>query len=103
MERLNLAQRIVAVVALAAILGLVGAYLTAPVPFIGWVGYAPLSSGIAPLHGLDIARDGLAPVANLFVWFALVLGWAAGALLLLRGPLRRQPGPVDAGTPPTGD
>lgn len=82
-ERLNLAQRIVAVAALAAILWLVGSYLTSPVPFSGWIAYAPLTEG--PLSRLVVARDGLAPVANLFVWFGLVLGWAAGSFVLLGG------------------
>lgn len=95
MERLNLAQRVVAVVALAAILWLVGAYLTAPVPFVGWTGYAPLESG--PLGRLYMARDGLAPVVNLFVGFGLVLAWCAGSFLLLRRG--RRPTPADAATP----
>jgi hypothetical protein len=86
MSRMNLGQRIVGVVALAAILWFVGAYLTAPVPFTGWVGYAPLSDGT--FSRLVVARDGLVPVANLFVWFGLVLGWFAGALLMLRSPMR---------------
>lgn len=86
----NLAQRIVAVVALAAILWLVGAYLTSPVPFTGWTGYAPLQTALARVY---VARDGLAPVANLFVWFGLVLGWVAGSLLLLRGPVRGRVSP----------
>lgn len=86
-DRFNVGQRVVAVVALGAIFLLVGAYLTAPVPFTGWVGYAPLQS-VSALRR-EIARDGLVPVANLFVWFGLVLGWCGGSLLLLRGELRR--------------
>lgn len=106
MERLNLGQRIVAVVALGAILWLVGAYLTAPVPFTGWTAYAPLES--VPVLQREMARDGLVPVANLFVWFGLVLGWCTGSLLLLHGRLRRLHGErsvpgesVEAGAPPT--
>jgi hypothetical protein len=97
MSRMNLGQRIAGVVALAAILWLVGAYLTAPVPFTGWVAYAPLSE--ATFSRLVVARDGLVPVANLFVWFGLVLAWFAGALLLLRSPLvaRRAQGSAGAG------
>jgi hypothetical protein len=99
-------QRIVAVVALGAILLLAGAYLTAPVPFTGWTGYAPLQ-GVPALR--EIARDGLGPVQNLFVWFGLVLGWCAGSLLLLQGrrrgqgPPRSVPGEsIGAGSPRAG-
>lgn|GEM_PF-3485755 len=84
----NLAQRVVGVVALGAVLWLVGAYLTAPVPFTGWVAYAPLSSG--PLRSqLVVARDGLVPLGNLFVWLGLVLAWLAGSLFVLRSGRRR--------------
>lgn len=86
MDRLNLGQRIAAVVGLAAIFWLIGIYLTSPVPFTGWVAYAPLSNPGATFSRLSVARDGLAPVANLFVWFALVLAWFAGSFLLLRRP-----------------
>jgi heme/copper-type cytochrome/quinol oxidase subunit 1 len=103
-ERFNLGQRIVAVVALGAVLLLVGSYFTSPVPFTGWTGYAPLTA--VPLARLYAARDGLAPVANLFVWFGLVLAWGGGSLLLLRGELhrRRAPGgPADTSPRGTGD
>lgn len=105
MERFNLAQRVVAVVALGAAFLLVGTYLTSVGPFTGWTGYAPLTAG--PISRFYVARDGLVPVANFFVWLGLVLGWCAGSLLLFRGPLRRSRlasgESVDARSPPTGD
>lgn len=109
--RFNLAQRIVTVVTLASILWLVGSYLTSPVPFTGWVGYAPLASAAFRPATLVVARDGLAPVANLFVWFGLVLAWSAGALFVFSGTRRRPHqdpdapagATVDAGSPATGD
>jgi heme/copper-type cytochrome/quinol oxidase subunit 1 len=104
----SVARRVVGVVALAAVLWLVGAYLTSPAgrPITGWTGYAPLS--VVPMA----PRDGLEPLANLFVWFGLVLAWLAGSLVILRPGVQRRrdtdrpppgPGAVDAGARAAGD
>lgn len=105
----SMGQRVVAVVALAAVLWLVGAYLTSPAgrPITGWTGYAPLSA--VPMG----PRDGLEPLANLFVWFGLVLGWLVGSLMILRPRSERRreaglavpssPREVDAGAMPARD
>jgi hypothetical protein len=75
--RSNVAQRVVAVIALGAVLWLVGSYLTSAAPLTGWTGYAPLRA-VFP------ARDGLSSVENLFVWIGIILGWLAASVHLLR-------------------
>jgi uncharacterized membrane protein YciS (DUF1049 family) len=90
-DRLNLGQRVVIVVALGVVLVLVGRYLTAPVPFTGWIAYAPLTASTLPGR-LFAARDGLGHIANFFVWLGLVLAWCAASLALLRTPLRQRRG-----------
>lgn len=75
--RPNVAQRVVAVVALGAVLWFVGSYLTSATSFTGWTGYAPLQAAF-PAH------DRLSSVGNLFVWIALVIGWFIVSVFLLR-------------------
>ena len=73
LRRANLAQRVVVVLALAALLALVGLYI-ANDGFSqrggGWFGYTPLSDQIY------LGNGGLDPFPRLLVWAAIVIVWA---------------------------
>jgi heme/copper-type cytochrome/quinol oxidase subunit 1 len=79
LNRLNLAQRIVIVVALAAVLDLAGDWITSigrgPAAF-GWVAYAPLSS----------ATSGGGPNFQwrFLVWILLAVVWAVLSVIVFR-------------------
>ena len=90
MRSLHVAERIVVVLALGAVLLAVGVYLTTPRGPFGWFAYAPLAQRVG-LYYADLPRDGLTPLGNLFVWLGLILGWCAGSLVALRVRLTRPP------------
>lgn len=90
---LNLAQRVVLVVALGAVLYLLGSYLTGGAHLAtGWTGYAPLQSAAV------VSRAGLNGAASLVLWLFLVGIWAAASLAILRNRRTGVPSaaPVDA-------
>lgn len=78
---MNLAQRVVLVVALAALLRLAGIYIITKGfsgPGGGWFGYAPGT------HAIISADDGrLGPAAEWFVWLTLLALWTTASLWLL--------------------
>jgi hypothetical protein len=77
MFRLNLPQRIVLVVALGLAFFVFGSWvMTAGSGGGYWVGYAPLTSQVAP--------GGLHPWVRLLIWLALIVVWAVLAVWLLR-------------------
>jgi hypothetical protein len=82
MDRLNMAQRIVVVVALGLAFGAIGSYLDSlgNMGVTGWTGYAPLT----------LPHTGLAGWLRLLIWLVLIGLWAAAATRVLR------PAPEDA-------
>jgi heme/copper-type cytochrome/quinol oxidase subunit 1 len=90
LDRLSLAQRIVAVIAfgLACLaVGLYVAHLGTGTAAFGWYAYAPLSrTANYPLG----AQAGLAGWVRLIIWLALTAVWALVSILVLR-PARRGP------------
>lgn len=83
LARLNLAQRIVAVIALAGLLRTIGNLLTSPEA--GWFSYAPLTAAVPD----DFPRGGWRAVAMTLVWLALITLWGAISIWLLRLPSTR--------------
>ena len=79
-DRLTMAQRIVAVVALGFALAVLGSYLDSlgTTPFTGWIGYAPLNG--SPL----LVHTGLPGWLRLLIWLVLIGGWAVAAIRVLR-------------------
>lgn len=93
MRSLNLAQRVVLVVALGGVLYFLGSYLTGGAQLAtGWTGYAPLRSAAV------LSRAGLNGAASLVLWLLLVGVWAAASLAILRTRRTGVPraAPVDA-------
>jgi hypothetical protein len=86
LDRLNLAQRVVVIVGLGAVLGFLGDYVTSLNSFTGWTGYAPLSSSLLRVPG------SFQPWEQLLVWLALVAVWVAASLFVLHGLPRRGAG-----------
>ena len=88
---LNLAQRIVAVVALAGLLRVVGSYvvtqLKRPIEE-GWTSYAPLTVEVID-PGLPYG--GWRTVAATLVWIVLITAWAVSSIWLLGLPYGRDP------------
>jgi Zn-dependent protease with chaperone function len=81
MGRLNLGQRIVIVIGLAASLLIFGewAMTWGTHSFTGWTGYAPLSGSIyAPAVG------GLHLWARMLIWLALIAIWVVASAAVLR-------------------
>lgn len=85
-DRLSLAQRIVAVVALGFAFAVIGSYLDSlgTTPFTGWTGYAPLNG--SPL----LVHTGLAGWERLLIWLVLIGLWAVAAARVLR-PVPAEP------------
>jgi hypothetical protein len=88
--RLNTAQRVVVVIAMGVALAIFGRWLTSlgAYPNTGWVGYAPLRSGVS--------FGGLHPWVRLVVWLALTTIWAASSILVFNSPA---PGGSDESAP----
>lgn len=84
LRSLNLGQRIVLVVALAAALRTVGTFMVNRRDGGGWFSYAPLSD--VPIY--PAADSGWHPVQAAVLWIALIALWAAASVWLL-GPPRR--------------
>ncbi len=81
---MNLGQRIVLVVALAAGLRTVGTFLVNRRDGGGWFSYEPLSDvSIYPA-----ADSGWHPVQAAILWIALIALWAAASVWLLGPPSR---------------
>ena len=78
LQRLNLAQRIVVVVALAAMLRVVAGYIVAEsieYPDGGWFAYVPLGS--------QLAAPGPRPFLAAVVWLACTAVWGVLSVWLL--------------------
>jgi len=75
----NRGQRIVVVVGLGVGLWFVGLWATVRGDVaLGWVGYAPVSSGtVAPGTGLH-------PWVRLLIWLALTVVWSVASVAVLR-------------------
>ena len=73
----NRAQRVVLVVALGAVLVVVGWWTTSPSPVTGWTGYAPLSSG-------PLVTGGPHLWVRAVIWLILIGAWTGTSLVLLR-------------------
>ena len=83
-DRLNMAQRVVVVVALGLALGIVASYLTAVGVRTGWYAYAPLSW---QLQAPGIGGPGW---LRLIIWLAALSLWALTSLRVLS----QSPGPA---------
>jgi heme/copper-type cytochrome/quinol oxidase subunit 1 len=88
-QRLNVRQRVVLVVGLAAVLAVLGAWgINELVPTrtfpIGWTGYAPLQS--VPV-GADHA------LLRVLLWVALIAVWVIASTLVLRTRRADPPAP----------
>ncbi len=84
LQRLNLAQRIVAVVALAGALRIVAGYIVAEFvesPDAGWFSYTPL--------GADLPSAGPRPFLAALVWLLATSVWASVSIWLLGLPYVR--------------
>ena len=82
---LNLAQRIVAVVALAGLLRAIGDYAVTQLPSEGgWFGYAPLTEAVFPDTGFF--QGGWRAFVATLIWVVLIAAWAAVSLWLLGLP-----------------
>ena len=87
LDRLNLGQRIIIVIALGGLMYWLGIWistLSKPAAF-GWVAYAPLSGSTFPPIG------GLTPRWTLLMWAGLTLAWAGLSLAVLRSPKDSRP------------
>ena len=84
LRTLNLAQRIVLVVALAAALRTVGIYTVSPRRGGGWFAYTPLSGE----SFLPVNDSGWDPAQAAILWLVLIALWAMVSIWLL-GPTRR--------------
>ena len=84
MDRLNLAQRIVLVIALAVALQILGVYIVTlgKGSVFGWTAYAPLT------QSLNIPNPGLPIWGRLLVWLGLIGIWTLGAVWMLTSPRR---------------
>jgi heme/copper-type cytochrome/quinol oxidase subunit 1 len=80
--RLNLAQRIILIVALGGGLLAFGRWATTRGAVAsGWVAYAPLSNNVT-------VPGGLHPWVRLVIWVALIVVWAVASMYVL--PTRSQ-------------
>jgi len=78
-DRLNMAQRVVIVVALGIALAAVGLYLTGlGSPRFGWFTYSPLATGVGP------PGTGLPAWLRLIIWLGLTGIWASASVVVLR-------------------
>lgn len=77
-DRLNLAQRVVLVIAIGLVLAVVGRYVAGlgHHGLTGWTGYAPLQ---AVAH-----QRGPHRWVRAAVWLALLVAWAAASVSILR-------------------
>jgi heme/copper-type cytochrome/quinol oxidase subunit 1 len=82
-DRLNMAQRVVVVVALGLALGIVAGYLTGLGVRTGWYAYAPLSGQLGP----GLGEPGW---LRLVIWLAAISLWALTSLRVLS----QSPGPA---------
>jgi hypothetical protein len=81
-RRLNVGQRVVVSVALAAALAAVGRWAEQPHgPAVGgWFSYAPMNGTVPSPHRPFLVAH---PVADLLWWLALIVLWTAVSLWLL--------------------
>ncbi len=84
LKALNLGQRIVLVIALAAALGTVGTYTVNGRGGGGWFAYVPLTE--RAYH--PMGDSGWHPVAAALLWLFLVAVWALVSVWLLGAPPR---------------
>jgi heme/copper-type cytochrome/quinol oxidase subunit 1 len=91
-RKLNLGQRIVAIISLAALLRVVGDYIVSPnPPDGGWFNYVPLS---------DVPSFSRASLGAVFVWALLIAAWAIASIWLLGLSHNRSAGTPDTGAAP---
>jgi hypothetical protein len=78
-DGLSKAQRVVLVIALGLALGALGSYLASfgSGAAVGWIGYAPLTSGFYPGARLH-------PWVPLVVWLVLIGIWAVVSVRVMR-------------------
>jgi cytochrome bd-type quinol oxidase subunit 1 len=84
-DRLPLRQRVVLVIALGALLQVLGGWVTDRGGRIGWFGYAPVTGAVV---GPGTMSHGVADL----VYVGLIVVWAAVALWLLRSGNRESIG-----------
>ncbi|NNN10143.1 MAG: hypothetical protein HKL85_13250 [Acidimicrobiaceae bacterium] len=84
-RQFNVAQRLVVVFGLGAVLYLVGGWATSLDSFSGWVGYAPLRQGSAA-YGTTTFIGGFHPWVRFIIWLVLIAVWVGLSLTLLRSP-----------------
>lgn len=75
-DRLNMPQRVVIVIALGLVLGALGRYLTSLGGgfHMGWTAYSPLRA----------AGFGMPPWLRLIIWLVLIILWALASIRMLR-------------------
>ncbi|NNN09321.1 MAG: hypothetical protein HKL85_09040 [Acidimicrobiaceae bacterium] len=83
-RRFNLAQRVVVVFGLGAVLYLIGGWATSINSFSGWVGYAPLRQGSAAFATTTFIGGFLHPWVRFVIWLVLIALWVGVSLTLLR-------------------
>ncbi len=82
-DELNMAQKVVVVVAIGIALAGAGLYLASlGSPRVGWYAYAPLANAIGP------PGTGLAGWLRLIIWLGLTGIWALVSVIVLRPPRR---------------
>jgi hypothetical protein len=79
MNRLKLAQRLVAVIGLGVIFAIFGTWVTTLNTPLGWVAYAPLSA-------TPEFPGAVAPWTRLLIWLALIGVWAMASGFIFRQP-----------------
>ena len=80
-DRLNLAQRIVVIIALGLALAIVAGYLTSLATETGWYAYSPLARPAISLSGM-----GEPGWLRMIIWLAAISLWATASAMLLRQP-----------------
>ncbi len=78
-DRLNLAQRIVVIIALGLALAIVAGYLTSLATETGWYAYSPLARSVISQPG-----TGEPGWLRLIIWLAAISLWGAASATLLR-------------------
>ena len=80
-DRLNLAQRIVVIIALGLALAIVAGYLTSLGTRAGWYAYSPLTRPVISQPGM-----GEPGWLRALIWLAAISLWSAASATLLRQP-----------------
>ena len=78
-DRLNLAQRIVVIIALGLALAIVAGYLTSLGTSAGWYAYSPLARPVISQPGM-----GEPGWLRMIIWLAGISLWAVASVTMLR-------------------